>query len=251
MTTAELALLIGALSLAGLVKGVTGMGLPLFATPILALVFGARSAVVIMSIPTFVTNLLLILEGRDSVPVLRRIWPVAAAGVVGVIVGLNLLVRLDQNLLGLVIAALVVLVIARGDRILGDDPNAVRVRVIGPILGALGGVLLGTTSIASPAVAGYFHALRLQPREFIFALAALFQVLGTVQVIGLWRLGEYDGEIVRVAALALVPMLATFALGVRLRRRLDTVAFRRVIVGFLVLSALVLVWQGLRGLGVL
>src|SRR5438093_3782691 len=116
VTAGELALLVGALALAGLAKGVTGMGLPLFATPILALVFGARSAVVIMSIPTFVTNLLLILEGRDSVPVLRRIWPVAAAGVVGVIVGLNLLVRLDQNLLGLVIAALVVLVIARGHR---------------------------------------------------------------------------------------------------------------------------------------
>ena len=251
MTPLELALLIGALALAGLAKGVTGMGLPLFATPILAAVFGARTAVVVMSIPTFVTNFLLILEGRDALPILRRIWPVAAAGALGVVVGLNLLVRIDQNVLSLVIAGLVVLVLARGDRILGDDPAALRVRVVGPLMGAIGGVLLGTTSIASPAVAGYFHALRLAPRDFVLALAVLFQILGAVQVFGLWRLGEYDGEIVRIAVLALVPMLVTFALGVRLRRRLDSALFRRVIAGFLALSALVLVWQGLRGLGVL
>lgn len=251
MTAGELVLLVGALGLAGLAKGVTGMGLPLFATPILALVFGARSAVVIMSIPTFVTNVLLVIEGRDSLPLVRRLWPLALAGALGVVVGLTLLLRLDQNVLALAIAALVVVVIARGERLLGDDPAALRVRVIGPVLGTLSGVLLGATSIGSPAIAGYFHALRLPPREFVFALAAFSQVLVTVQVVGLWGLGAYDAEIVRAAALVLVPMLVTFAIGMRLRRRLDTVVFRRVIVGFLALSALVLVWQGLRGLGVL
>ena len=251
MNAGEIMLLIGALALAGLAKGVTGMGLPLFATPILAAVFGARTAVVVMSIPTFITNFLLIVEGRNAWPVFRRIWPVALAGAFGVVVGLNLLIRIDQSVLSLVIAALVVLVLARGDRILGDDPAALRVRVVGPVMGAIGGVLLGTTSIASPAVAGYFHALRLTPRDFVLALAVLFQVLGAVQVIGLWRLGEYDAEIVRIALLALVPMLVTFAVGVRLRRRLDSALFRRVIAGFLALSAIVLVWQGLRGLGLL
>jgi uncharacterized membrane protein YfcA len=251
VTPAELVLLVGALALAGLAKGVTGMGLPLFATPILATVLGARTAVVVMSIPIFVSNLLLIIDARDSLPVVRRIWPIALAGAAGVIVGLNLLVRIDQNVLSLVIAALVVVVLARGDRILGDDPAALRVRVLGPLLGGLGGVLMGATSIASPAVAGYFHALRLAPRDFVVALALLFQILGTVQVLGLWQLGAYDGEVVRLGLLALAPMLVTLAVGMRLRRQLDNALFRRVIAGFLALSAIVLVWQGLHGLGVM
>lgn len=251
MSVGEFLVLGGALMLAGLSKGVTGMGLPLFATPILAAVFGPRTAVVIMSIPTFLTNLLLIIEGRDSLPVFRRIWPVALAGAGGVVIGLNLLVRVDQNLLSLVIAALVVLVIVRGDRILGDDPAARRIKVIGPILGGISGVLLGTTSIASPAIAGYFHALHLDRREFVFSLAILFQILGTVQVLGLWRLGQYDADIVRTALLAMIPMLVTFTLGARLRNRLDNAVFRRVIVGFLAISAASLVWQGVHGLGVL
>ncbi len=251
MSAPEFALLITALAFAGLVKGVTGMGLPLFATPILAAVFGARATVIIMSIPTFVTNVLLLVEGRGSLPVLRRVWPVALAGAFGVVVGLFLLVRIDQNILSLVIAALVVAVVLRGDRLLGDDPRALRMRVFGPVMGAVGGVLLGSTSIASPAVAGYFHAMRLEPREFVFAVAVVFQVLGIVQIAGLWRLGEYDADVVRIALLALVPMLLTFAVGVRLRRRLDSAVFRRLVAGFLALAACVLVVQGLRGLGVI
>lgn len=251
MSAPEIVLLVLALAWAGLVKGVTGMGLPLFATPILAALFGARTAVIVMSIPTFVTNVLLVIEGRGSLSVARRIWPMAVGGALGIVVGLSLLLRLDQNVLALVIAGLIVLVLARGERLLGADPRAARVRVMGPVLGAASGVLMGTTSIASPIVAGYFHALRLEPREFVVALALMFQVLGTVQVVGLASLGAYDATILTTALLALAPMLVAFAVGVRLRRRLDSVAFRRAVTALLALSVLVLTWQGLHGLGVL
>lgn len=251
MSEGELVLLVLALAWAGLVKGVTGMGLPLFATPILAAVFGARPAVIIMSIPTFVANALLIVEGRDALGVFGRIWTVAAAGAIGTVAGLLLLVRLDQNVLALAIAALVVFVLVRGERLLGDDPRATRMRVVGPVLGAIGGVLLGSTSIAAPAIAGYLHALRLQPRDFVVALALVFQALATVQVAGLAALGAYDATLVTTALLALAPMLVAFAAGVRLRRRLDTANFRRAVTGLLALSAVVLTVQGLRGLGVL
>ncbi len=227
------------------------MGLPLFATPILAAVFGARTAVVLISIPTFVANSLLLFEGRASLRIMRRLWPIALAGAIGTVVGLRLLVSIDQNLLAFVIAGLVFVVLFRGDRLLGDDPAALRMRIVGPILGALAGVLLGSTSIASPAVAGYFHAMRLTAREFVFTIAAIFEVLGVVQVLGLWQFGQYDAEIIGRAALALVPMLLAFMIGIRVRGRLDNVVFRRLISGFLALSALVLIMQGLRGLGVL
>lgn len=251
MGEAQLALLVLALAFAGLVKGVTGMGLPLFATPILAAVFGARAAVVIMSIPVFVANFLLIVEGRRSLGILRAVWGVALGGAAGVVLGLFLLLRLDQAILALVIAALVVVFLARGDRLLGDDPNARRVRILGPTFGAIGGVLMGTTSIAAPVVAGYVHSLRLPPRDFVVAMAVVYQALSIVQVIGLWRLGAYEAATLGPSLFALIPMLLAFAVGVRVRRRLDNAVFRRLVAGFLALSALVLVGQGLRGLGVI
>ena len=230
-------------------KGVTGMGLPLFATPILAAVFGPRPAVAIISIPIFASNLVLVWQGREGLGVVRRFWLVAAAGAIGVVVGLALLVRLDQNLLALLMAALVVLFIARGDRVLGDDPEAARVKVVGPLVGVLGGVLMGSTSIASPLLGGYLHALRLSPREFVVLLAAIFQIFGTVQILGLWRLGLYDQTTLPASLLGLVPTLAFTLVGARIRDRLDNEVFRRLIVILLGLSAVNLVVQGLRGLG--
>lgn len=247
----QVALLMAALGFAGLVKGTTGMGLPLFATPILAGVFGARSAVVIMSIPIFVTNLLLLYEGRRLLSVFREVWVIALAGAAGVVVGLVLLVRLDQNLLALFIALLVFLFILRGERLLGDDPRAVRMRVMAPVVGVVSGILNGSTSIASPAIAGYLHARRLTPREFVVSLALIFQVYGTIQVLGLWRLGLYDQTVLTMGFAGLAPTLLTFFVGQRLRARLDNATFRTAITILLLVSALNLIIQGLRGLGIL
>ncbi len=248
MSETQILLLVIALAFAGLVKGVTGMGLPLLATPILASVFGARPAVIIMSIPIFATNLLLIYEGRRGVSVFRDVWVVALAGAFGVIVGLMLLVRIDQNVLALLIAALVLVFLARRDRLLGKDPQTIRMRVIGPVVGWFSGVLNGTTSIASPLLATYLHARHLSAREFVVSLALVFQVFSTVQILGLWALGLYDPPMVTTGVLGLVPTLAATAIGAKLRYRLDNATFRRVIVVLLLISALNLVHQASCGL---
>ncbi len=251
MSVPDLLLVACALSFAGLVKGVTGMGRPLFATPILAGVFGARPAVVIISIPILAANVVLLWQARSGFGILRELCLLTMAGVAGVVVGLVLLVRLDQNLLVLLMAALVVLFLARGDRLLGDDPRARRVRLLGPAVGAISGVLNGSTSIASPLLASYLHALRLEKREFVIALAAVFQIFSLVQVVGLWRLGLYDDTTLPAAILGLAPTLVCTFVGARIRDRLDNARFRTLITILLALSTVNLVAQGLRGLDVL
>ncbi len=247
----EVVLLIAALAFAGLVKGVTGMGLPLFATPILAGVFGARPAVIIMSIPIFVTNLLLLYEGRRSLGATRDVWSVALPGIAGVILGLVLLVRLDQSLLSLLIAGIVIVFLMGGDRLLGTDPRALRMRLMGPVIGGFSGVLQGGTSIAAPLIGSYFYARRITAAEFVVSVALVFQVFVTVQVLGLWHLGLYDRTVLTMGLLGLIPTLLAFTVGVRLRARLNSATFRAVVTGFLVLSAVNLIVQGLRGLKVL
>ncbi len=249
MSETQIALLIAALGFAGTVKGVTGMGLPLFATPILASIFGARPAVVIMSIPVFASNLLLIVEGRRGLAMFRDVWVIAVAGAFGVAAGVLLLKQLDQNLLALLIAALVIVFLGRGDRLLGSDPKALRMRVMGPLVGWFSGVLNGTTSIASPLVATYLHARHLAARDYVVSLALIFQVFGTVQIAGLWAVGLYDVPIVTTGLLGLVPTLGATVVGARLRRRLDNATFRRVVVLLLAVSAVNLFHQGLCGFG--
>ena len=101
----------------------------------------------------------------------------------------------------------------------------------------------GTTSISSPVVGSYFHALRLPPREYVITLATVFQLSSTVQVLSYWALGLFTPELVALGVIALVPMLLALMAGMAVRGRLDAVRFRQAIVVLLVASVANLLWR--------
>jgi hypothetical protein len=220
------------------------MGLPLIATPVLAGVFGPRPAVVIVSIPILVSNTLLLVTGWRRVPgVIREAAPMLVLGAIGTIVGVQLLAYLDQRLFAFLISALVVLFLLRGDRLLGDDPGARRVRVAGPIVGFVGGVLQGSTSIASPLVGSYFHARKLSAADFVVVLAALFQLNSIVQIAAFAATGLLAPDLLALGIVGLVPNLLGLIAGIELRGRVSAEGFRRIIVVLLIISVANLLWR--------
>ncbi|CAN5224745.1 sulfite exporter TauE/SafE family protein [soil metagenome] len=243
MSAADLAVLVAGLAFAGLAKGATGRGLPLVATPILATVFGPRMAVVIVTIPIFAANSLLLAQGWRRMGVLRGMGPIIAASALGTIVGVQLLALLDQRAFALLIAAMVLVFLLRGDRLIGDDPRTRRARILGPVVGLVGGILQGTTSIASPLVGSYFHTLRLEPRDFVVVLAAVFEMNAVIQVVGYAMLGLFTPEVLALGLMGLVPTLLALMAGIELRGRLDPALFRRLIVVLLVGSVVNLLWR--------
>jgi uncharacterized membrane protein YfcA len=239
----DLLILVAGLAVAGLAKGTSGMGLPLIATPILAGVFGPRLAVAIVTIPILASNSLLLIQGFRKRDLLRGIAPLFAASAIGTAIGTLLLASLDQRTFAILITLMVVVFLARGDRLLGDDPAALRARVLGPFICFVGGVLQGTTSIASPLVGSYFHTRRLDAADFVFTLAAIFEVNAIVQVIGYSAQGLFTPEVVALGLLGLVPTLLALAVGIALRGRLDPRRFRQFIVILIVLSVANLLWR--------
>lgn len=227
------------------------MGLPLVATPILAAILaailGPRMAVAVVTIPIFASNTLLLLQGWRRIGVLRGAGPVLAASALGAVIGVQLLALLDQRVFAVLIALMVLTFVLRGERIIGDDPRARRARIIGPLVGFVGGVLQGTTSIASPLVGAFFHALRLSPRDFVVALAAVFEVNAIVQLIGYSLLGLFTPEVLAIALLSLVPTLLALMAGIFVRGRLAPGRFRTLITVLLVASTLNLLYRSFLG----
>ena len=243
MGPVELVVLVLGLGVAGLAKGISGMGLPLIATPILAGVFGARMAVTVVTIPIFAANSLLLTQGFRRRGLLRGVVPFIVASIVGTAIGTALLAQIDQKLFAILITAMVVVFLVGGDRLLGDDPAAVRARIVGPLICFVGGVLQGTTSIASPLVGSYFHTQRLAPADFVFVIAAIFEFNGITQFIGYSAQGLYTPEIIALGLIAVVPTLIALAAGIYLRGRLDVVWFRRFIVALVIVSVVNLLWR--------
>jgi hypothetical protein len=243
MGTGDLLILVVGLGVAGFAKGTTGMGLPLLATPILAGVFGPRVAVVIVTIPIFAANSLLLVQGWRRLDVLRGLVPILIASAVGAAIGVNLLARLDQRTFAILISAMVAIFLLRGERLIGDDPGARRARIVGPVIGFFSGVLQGTTSIASPLIGSYLHARRMSARDYVLAIASIFELNAIVQLIGYSLLGLYTPEIVALGLLGLVPTLLAMMGGMFVRGRLDQARFRQLIVALLVLSVANLLWR--------
>src|SRR5438132_1644974 len=243
MGTADLLILVLGLGVAGFVKGGAGMGLPLVATPILAGVFGPKAAVVIVTIPIFAANSMLLVQGWRRMDVLRAIVPIIIASAIGTALGVNLLALLDQRTFAILISLMVAVFLLRGDRLIGDDPGARRARILGPAVGFVGGVLQGTTSIASPLIGSFFHARKMDRHDYVVVLAAIFELNAVIQLVGYSLLGLYTPDIVAIGLLGLVPTLLALAAGIYFRARLDQARIRQLIVALLVLSVANLLWR--------
>jgi uncharacterized membrane protein YfcA len=200
-------------------------------------------AVTIVTIPIFAANSVLLIQGFRKRGLLRGIAPLFVASAVGTAIGTLLLASLDQRMFAFLITLMVVIFLARGDRLLGDDPAALRARILGPVVCFVGGVLQGTTSIASPLVGSYFHAQRLAAADFVFVLAAIFELNSVVQLVGYGLQGLYTPDVIAIGLLGLVPTLLALAGGIALRGKLDPRRFRQIIVVLLVLSVANLLWR--------
>lgn len=243
MGPADLLILILGLGVAGFAKGTTGMGLPLVATPILAGVFGPRAAVVAVTIPIFASNSLLLVQGWRRLDVLRGIAPIVIASAFGTAIGVNLLALLDQRTFAVLISVIVVIFLLRGDRLIGDDPGARRARILGPVVGFIGGVLQGTTSIASPLIGSFFHARKMDRHDYVIVLASIFELNAAIQLVGYFLLGLYTADVLAIGVLGLVPTLLALMAGIFFRSRLDQSRFRQLIVVLLVVSVANLLWR--------
>lgn len=77
--------------LAGLVKGVVGLGLPTLAMALLALAMPPAQAAALLILPSLVTNVWQMRPWPTLAPMTRRLWPMQAGVVAGTLGGAWLL----------------------------------------------------------------------------------------------------------------------------------------------------------------
>src|SRR5215475_179131 len=81
--------------LAGIVKGVAGMGLPTVAMGILGAIMSPVSAASLLVIPSFVTNFWQVFTGPNFLALMQRLWLMMLGIVVGTLAGSWLLTSVN------------------------------------------------------------------------------------------------------------------------------------------------------------
>lgn len=237
MTSGQLLVVVLA-SLAGAtVKSVTGMGYPVLAVPLIAIVLGVEDAVVLVALPNLGANAYLWWESRDVRGQTRDLPRLVGFGVVGAVIGTVALVNLPEEPLlvglALTIAVFVVNFTLRPDMAV-DPETATR---WSPAVGTVVGMLQGAIGVSGPVVATWVHGYRLTPRVYVHTVTTIFGITGAVQIVMLVMQGQFSRDRLVASAFAAVPVAVVTPLGVRLRERLAGPTFDRVVLAVLLLSA--------------
>lgn len=224
--------------LAGLVKGVVGLGMPIVSLGLLTTVVGLEAAMALMLAPAFATNVWQALEGGAFLVLLRRLGTLLLAACLGIWIGAAVLARSDPGLMsGLLGLSLAVYAVSG---LSGFHPPAPgrREAWISPGLGLVNGVMTGLTgSFTVPGVA-YLQALGLARDQLIQAMGILFTVSTVALALALADNRLLSAELGGISAAALVPAFLGLWCGRALRGRIPEPRFRQVFLVALLLLGL-------------
>lgn len=223
------------------IKGVTGLGYPIIAIPLIALALGIEDAVVIVAVPNLAANAYLCFEARDARHETRDLPRLVTAGILGSIIGTIALVHLPETPLLLALAATVVAFVVLFLREPELQIPPATSRRWSPVAGGLAGLMQGSVGVSGPVVATWLHGYRLGPRPYVYAITLIFGITGATQLVVLLGQGAFDRERVVGAAIAAVPVAIMTPVGLALRARLAGPAFERAVLVVLAASAASLV----------
>lgn len=234
VTSQELLIILAALTVGGLVKGVTGMGLPIIAVPVMAGFLGVERAVLTMIIPTLVLNGYQVWTHRSEAGQLPE-WPrLLLAGIPGAIFGATVLYLASDWFLSTALALWIlgyVLLRLLHPSVSLSMPTRMR---WSPVVGAASGALQAAVGIAAPIVAPYADALGLRPRTYVFAVCASFGTFAAAHLVIVIVLRMYTKELLTQSLLAVIPAIAFTPAGIWLRQFISQRVFDLLIRSILV-----------------
>ncbi|MBQ0783122.1 MAG: sulfite exporter TauE/SafE family protein [Amphritea sp.] len=214
--------------LAGMVKGITGMGLPTVTLAILTVVLDLPTAMGLLLIPSFCTNLWQAFSGGAVGIVVRRCWAFLLPATLLVPLGGMSLLFIDTSLLSSLLGAVLISYAAvslLGLKLIIDENKQ---RWAGPLCGAVNGMLTGMTgSFAVPGVM-YLQGIGFNRTQLIQAMGILFTLSTLALGVSLNGNELLSERQMMLSALGLIPAIAGMLIGQRIRSHLSEQLFRKV-----------------------
>ncbi|CAN7539652.1 sulfite exporter TauE/SafE family protein [Pseudoduganella sp. LjRoot289] len=215
--------------LAGMVKGVTGMGLPTVAVAMLSIVMPPLEAAALLVVPSLLTNVWQLMSGASLYPLWQRLWPMMAGICVGTGAGTLLAgalaadAKLASGALGVALVAYAAMGLLSVRWKLRNGSEG----ALSPAVGAITGAISAATGVFVIPAVPYLQALELEKDELVQAMGLAFTVSTLALAASLAARGAWQPAAAGMSFVAQLPALAGMLLGQRLRGRMPPLIFRR------------------------
>lgn len=222
--------------LASTVFSALGFGIGLVSMPLLLLMFDAQTAVVTMESVTLPIVVLILARNHKYLRI-RETLPIAVSGLIGGLIGSFVLKNVDSGLLSIVILVLILTFTALN--ILNLNVRWPLPRVTGPAVGLLVGVLIISTGVGGPLLVMFLLAQGRDRHSLRVSLALYFVFMESAGIAGFVVGRLYTPERLTILTAVLAPCLLGFWLGNSLAYRMSDVAFRRAVIGLILVASVV------------
>lgn len=243
----SLSIILIGLAFGSFFKGLTGMGLPLVAVPILAGFLGAEHAIVVMQIPGLVSNAWLVWSHRRSAVEAPMRYDMIVPSVIAVVVGVWFLDFADEKVTILLLAGTVAVFLAVLLLKPSFNLDGVIGRIITPISSIFGGFTQGAAGVSGPLFSTLILSFRLKREAYVFYNGLLFGLFNLVQIAAMIWFDMFTWQRTIEGFLALIPLAIFQYLGMRTMGRISTKAFNAAVIGVICCMELKLIWDGLGG----
>ena len=222
-----LILIAAAFLLAGIVKGVIGLGLPTVAMGLLAVTMPPSHALAIVIVPAIITNIWQTFVGPYLRDIIRRLWPLMVGTVVGIWLNAGMLTgpyaRYGTIILGLLLVIYAMLGLSK-----------VRFKVarrdekwLGIIVGLITGAVSAATGVQVLPSMPFMQAIGMEKDELVQALGVFFTVATVALAFNLTSAGLLSASTALPGAVAMAAAFSGMFIGQAVRSRLQPAAFRR------------------------
>jgi uncharacterized membrane protein YfcA len=238
------AVIVCSLIVAGLLKGVIGVGMPIIALPLLSLFIDVKSAAMLLSMPLILSNVPQALEGGQTGRRLMQLVPVFLGMIPGLFLGVRVLLAVDANV-AKVIAGLVLIGVG-GLTLLAPKPELQSRLVLpaGIMFGFFGGILGGIAAMAGPLVFIFLLAKGLRGQAFTKEASLYLVISSGLLAILLATSRQFSWLDVLVSMAAMVPVVLGMYVGQHMRDKIAPETFEKLVLLAVVAAGAELVRHG-------
>ena len=243
--TESLVFCIITLILAGTVKGILGIGLPLVAVPILATFFDLPTAIALMILPIMASNITQAWEGKRNTISIKRFVSLLITLIPCTIFAAQYLTTINIKTGSVILGSIVVIFSLSKFLKLNFNIKPKAESILSPIVGIISGLIGGVSSLIGPVIAMYFVSLKMQKDVFVGTIAIVFLFFATTLYTTMAINGTLNLNNIYSSVIISFPVMAGVFIGNKVRKLINLRTFEIALTLCLILIGLNLIRKGL------
>ena len=235
------------LIVAGFLKGIIGVGMPVVALPLLSLFIDIKSAAMLLSVPLIFSNLPQALEGGNTGRCLMQLMPVILGVIPGLFLGVRVLLAFDADV-AKIVAGLVLMGV--GGVTLLAPKLRLQPRLVLPTgitFGFFGGILGSIAAMPGPLVFISLLAKGLRGKAFTKEASLYLVVSAGLLALLLTASRQFSWLDVSVSTVAMLPVALGMYAGQHMRDKIAPETFKKLVLIAVIAGGAELLGHGFFG----